>query len=1168
MIKILQLSDLHIVRDADWNNLSKLLLKTARDNFSALGADKKLLIITGDFHFYNESDYDKSIEFIEKMIDAMEIDKKHDVFLIPGNHDICPAKEKRELIQQNSVVKNVKSDITLLQEDGYIDLLLERFDKYSEFCEKLGIYSDKITPASVHIRTWRNKLDIIHVNTCIVADGKEKQNQLLDTKTITALDGNEKIPCIALGHNSFYDLHEEVRKQISAVFYRMNVKAYLCGDKHKLEDNRDSQYIWLTSGYGDRESIPNIVCCRSSTDVNDDYSDIGCMIHKWDENSGKVDLEILRWESKVDQSKFKTENNPNAYNLSLDHESNKLSENQTQDSFTVIDPIILEKYQNYIRLHCSEIELNGLPTQSDDIAKKYELSKLFVPLRFKRFRKEIITHSMGAENLIQKYYHYVHYVRYVIFKGDGILSKLVEVEESVNLNEFIPNDGNFKYLVLSDPGAGKTTLLKRIASTYIFPNEYMHDSKLTERNIFPIWIRCRDIKNQNFTIWREIQNIPVFGEWSSDSSYTEAFTNLVKHHLVNGTALLLIDGLDEIGSDDGRKSFVEHLKNFINSNPKVNVIITSREKGFSVVTDNAFKDFLTFRIADLNDDEIKKLCHNWFSLVYGNSEDVMKDREKLTNKIINDERLKRLAKNPLMLTTLLLIDRRTGSLPNKRAGLYSEATKVLLETWNSAYHQTNIDLEEAKYQLAYVAFQMISNYEKYNNKINKSELKKLLRDVRSECSNLVSGNIGSISDVIDVVQRRSALLIQTGSEQFKDGHTEPVYEFQHLTFEEYLAAYAVTEGCFPRSKEYNKSKILEKYFSNPNMKEVILLTAAISPECAKNLTETILKKLSDESRTLINVELQMLLLQFVADEVSLSPEYISNIFDRCLNDIYPNIHIEILKQIISGKFKRNLETFFLQYDEKYCAGYDYYASIVPLLSGEIGDFTDYFSQNCHAEDDKQRAKAFSVLYNKLFYQKVERKVYSNKWKYLATSCINALEDKNIYIKRRAFQILSLGKFVIVSNEIQKYLDNLAYFIMQDHGIPPTVSFYKFKVFDTNTVIRGNITFSEECYHTISNYIATNDAYYKDISLLLLASIYGNNDTELSQLYSQLYDKREEMILYLETSNKSVKNSLQREIKNIKLLVQMICSSPSATDGAKKAVKEYQTKIENSINSKN
>lgn len=1144
MIKILQLSDLHIVCDADWNNLSKLLLKTARDNFSSLGADKKLLIITGDFHFYNESDYDKSIEFIEQMIDAMGIDKKHDVFLIPGNHDVCPAKEKRELIQQNSVVKEVKSDITLLQDDDYIGLLLERFDKYSEFCEKLGIYPDKTTPASVHIRTWRNKLDIIHMNTCIVADGKEKQNQLLDTKAITALDGNEKIPCIALGHNSFYDLHEEIRNQISAAFYRMNVKAYLCGDRHKLENNRDNQYIWLQSGYGDRRTIPNIVCCRSSADVKDDYSDIGCMIHNWDEESGKVNLEILKWESKVDQSKFKKESNPNTYNLSLDNESSKLSENQTQNNFPTIDPIILEKYQNYIRLHCSEIELNELPTTQDDI-KKYELSKLFVPLRFQRFDDSKFTDQISSFKF--KTRANIHYVR--------------RMNKPVNLNEFIPNDGNFKYLILADPGAGKTTLLKCIASTYIFPNEYMNDSGLTKRNLFPIWIRCRDIKDQNFTVWGEICNILTLLEYSPNNSYTEAFTNLVKYHLVNGTALLLIDGLDEIGSDKGRKSFVEHLRNFINSNPKVNVIITSREKGFPIITNNAFNNFRKFRITNLNDDEIKELCHKWFALAYRNINSVIKNKEELITKIIKDQRLKRLARNPLMLTTLLLVERRIGRLPNKRAGLYSEATKVLLETWNSDYHQTNIDLYEAKYQLAYVAFQMISNYEKYNNKINKSELIRLLRSVRLEYPNLVPGKIGTISDLIDVVQRRSALLIQTGIEQFEDGHTEEVYEFQHLTFEEYLAAYWVTKRCVPGAEESNKIEILENYLLNPNMKEVILLTAIIDSECAKNLAKTILKKLPDV-KGLSQIEFQTILLQFVADEVSLSPEYIESIFDKCINSFHFPTHIEILKQIVSGNFKENLETFFLQYDKKHNGGYDDYTSIVSVLSGEIENTYSYFCQNCHAEDDKQRARAFSVLYNTIYYTK--RKFHSNNEQRtnLAKICIDALKDNNFYVKKKAFQILCWDTFITNPDDVQKYLDSLACFIFYEHSVPYTISFKQFSEFSKNIVIeKGSTPFSEKCYNEIYKNITIKKHstyfYYKNLTLLLLASVYGNDDVKLSQLYSILYNTRSQIT----NLNPSI------EPKNIGVLVQMICSSPSATDGAKKIVKEYQTKIESSINSK-
>lgn len=320
MIKILQLSDLHIKSDSYENNFSRLLLRTTKEEFASLPRGKKLLIITGDFHLYNEIDYHKTFDFLKTLSDTMGIDRKEDLFIIPGNHDVNPSEEKREKINQDNLVKAVKSDISLLQEDTYIDMLLERFNKYAAFCRSLGVYSDAEAPEAVHLRTWRDQLRILHINTCLVADGKEKDKQLLDTKTLTGLESNTKLPCIALGHNSFFDLHENVKRQTEAAFYGLDVRAYLCGDRHKIETDRYQQQIVLESGYGGRRSIPNIVCVRSSADVRDDFSDVGCFIHDWDESSGKVNLTRLIWNPQIDQSKFIHSLESDVYNLNTTSE--------------------------------------------------------------------------------------------------------------------------------------------------------------------------------------------------------------------------------------------------------------------------------------------------------------------------------------------------------------------------------------------------------------------------------------------------------------------------------------------------------------------------------------------------------------------------------------------------------------------------------------------------------------------------------------------------------------------------------------------------------------------------------------------------------------------------------------------------------------------------------
>lgn len=179
---------------------------------------------------------------------------------------------------------------------------------------------------------------------------------------------------------------------------------------------------------------------------------------------------------------------------------------------------------------------------------------------------------------------------------------------------------------------------------------------------------------------------------------------------------------------------------------------------------------------------------------------------------------------------------------------------------------------------------MTVNYEKYKNRVTKTELRNILIRVREECSNHVPGT-DSIDNVLKVVERRSGLLIQTGTGIMADGHSEPIYEFQHLTFQEYLAAYAVSIGCYPgSSKAEYKCSVLVPFLYDSNMKEVILLAAAINAECAEKLCDIMLKKLEDNHINMLHYQdIRYMLLQFIADEVSLSRDRIRNIISISFN---------------------------------------------------------------------------------------------------------------------------------------------------------------------------------------------------------------------------------------------------------------------------------------------
>ncbi len=299
MTYLLHISDLHLVVNPLWNNMKNAILYSVRQKLQMIPQGQKLLVITGDFHNFIENNFDQAKLFLPQLFEAMDIDPTKDVFVIPGNHDIS----------KNAASDDSRKDcITSIQEypdrlHGRVDKLLSYYDNYLEFVKAIHIYptdDDPLFPARVHVRNWRNQLNILHLNTTLIADGSSKTEQMTDTLTATSDEIKElleknHLPCIAIGHNSFFDLRKEQREALSGMFLHTNISAYLCGDRHLRNTKREENEIRLTNEIS-TVRIPNIVSYRSSVDENDAYSDFGMIWHIWDETSGKVKLEFQYWD--------------------------------------------------------------------------------------------------------------------------------------------------------------------------------------------------------------------------------------------------------------------------------------------------------------------------------------------------------------------------------------------------------------------------------------------------------------------------------------------------------------------------------------------------------------------------------------------------------------------------------------------------------------------------------------------------------------------------------------------------------------------------------------------------------------------------------------------------------------------------------------------------------
>lgn len=436
--------------------------------------------------------------------------------------------------------------------------------------------------------------------------------------------------------------------------------------------------------------------------------------------------------------------------------------------------------------------------------------------------------------------------------------------------------------ILAKPGGGKSTLIKRIAIAYAYPDRRKKiNDELPDNLWFPIFIRCRELGEKvSSSITEIINNIPNRAEIVSCSCQ---FSAIISDSLQKGTALLLIDGLDEISEDKNRIAFVNQLRTFLATYPSINIIVTSREAGFRVVGGSLATYCVHYIISNLINSEIEELSIKWHKAIIDDSENTIKEARSLAESIIKDNRIRALAENPLLLTTLLFVKRWAGYLPTKKCVLYQEMIKLFLVTWNVEGHE-QLDIDESEPQLAYVAFCMSLIGQK---NITYDELKKCLIEARNQMPEILGYTKISPSDFINRVESRSSLLILSGHKRLENGQTTAIYEFLHLSFQEYLTAKAIIKKYLPQ-KEASRSKIdiLKQNIKNENWKEIIPLAAVLLERDAKEFieylveeTKKIVMEMYEEKENIYNDKKQLpisILGNCITNEIQINQELLEN----------------------------------------------------------------------------------------------------------------------------------------------------------------------------------------------------------------------------------------------------------------------------------------------------
>ncbi len=266
-----------------------------------------------------------------------------------------------------------------------------------------------------------------------------------------------------------------------------------------------------------------------------------------------------------------------------------------------------------------------------------------------------------------------------------------------------------RLLLIGDAGSGKTTTLH--FGALILAQDYQQgttEKTRTELNLFcrdqlfPIYIRLtlllRYLLERHKNDRSPLTNTPVdlVFAWVDDDIPRQVAVpdfppHLISERLRAGTCLVFLDGLDETG-DAEERAYAKHLiNNLVQACPGNRYVVASRP--FEGVG-QGLTGFIERRLSPLNEVEIQRLLHQWFTAVgtleHGGRRrrrSAAQEYEELWHRLDTTPRLFDMATNPLLLTSMAVLVHGGDPLPPERAKIYHRLVSLTLVRWREAQMQ-------------------------------------------------------------------------------------------------------------------------------------------------------------------------------------------------------------------------------------------------------------------------------------------------------------------------------------------------------------------------------------------------------------------------------------------------------------------------------------------------
>lgn len=413
-------------------------------------------------------------------------------------------------------------------------------------------------------------------------------------------------------------------------------------------------------------------------------------------------------------------------------------------------------------------------------------------------------------------------------------------------------------IVLGDPGSGKTCFVQHEILAY---SNQLDQQDWYSKHL-PVYVSLAEAAR----LLSEETDLLAVCEIVSSRRSIVLPRHVIEAALSEGRAAFFFDGLDEVGYLERRIELLSEIDKLIKkfAHSGCRFVVTSRPAAVQPV--DIPEEFTYLNLKGLTEEEIRTLAGRVLTSRLGEGEEKALEAEEseLVDRLLDDTRnnigIARIARNPLLLTLLVLIYANTGALSAKRHLIYTQAIKTLVSVRGRQTREQQISEADLRTRLGALALAI------FQRKIAEIPSRKEVVSVISPImpAKIYSDSVRTSDELAssflqEVAEATGLLSIHSRDNQESDD----LITFMHYSFLEYYAAAGLLSNDYMHT--------VPELSGNPRWRDVITLLFGVLSE-QSDITPLIRKVLSDESANETVSQHKTLLALDCASECDIPPE--------------------------------------------------------------------------------------------------------------------------------------------------------------------------------------------------------------------------------------------------------------------------------------------------------